>query len=136
MSGLQAAASDLIGRFAAAWNAADADALARLFEADASFVNIAAGLAEGRAAIASMHRSGFAGFLGGTSISFSEIRARPLGPAIGLAHGWWTIAPHHDAAGRALPARTGLLSLVLRESERAWAISAGHNTQTVPLPPP
>lgn len=126
---------DLLSQFASSWNRADADTLASLFDQDATFINIAAGLMQGRVEIASGHAKGFATSLGGTRIAFGEINVRQIAPHTGLAIARWSVPGHHSRAGRDLPQRSGLLSVIVRIERGKGSIVAGHNTQTAETPP-
>ena len=135
MDDLDRAARDLLFKFASSWDRGDAEALAALFDEDATFINIAAGLMQGRADIARGHAKGFAGFLGSTRIEFGEVTVRSIAPCIGLAIADWTIPGHRNRTGEHLPPRTGLLSVIVRSADGANSLAAGQNTQTAAPPP-
>ena len=134
MEGFADATRDRFARFLAAYNDGDAAGLAALFTEDATFVNVAAGLARGRDEIETMHGAGFASFLRGTQISFDDVEVRSLGPDHGIGLGHWSIHPHENGSGEKFPERRGLLSFVLVKSSEGWRIAAGQNTPEGDLP--
>ena len=102
--------------FAAAWNAADADALADLFAEDADFVNVVGVWWTRRRQIRVNHALGFRWMFPASRLVLGQVRVRELGD-VAVVHAPWTMtgqtAPDGDEAGE----RTGVLLLVVRRTE-------------------
>lgn len=82
--------------FADAWSANDGDALADSFADDGSLINPFGQRADGRAAIAEMYSTYFAGMLKGTTTSITLEHVRTLGDGHALTDAEQTI---YDSGG-------------------------------------
>ena len=103
--------------FAAAWNAADADALADLFAEDADFVNVVGVWWRRRRQIRVNHALGFRWMFPASRLVLGQVRVRELGD-VAVVHAPWTMtgqtAPDGDEAGEMmqnLPAEEGARQL-------------------------
>lgn len=123
--------------FEAAWNAADADALADLFAEDADFVNVVGVWWTRRRQIRLDHARGFRWMFPDSRLALGRLRVRDLGE-VAVVHAPWTMAglpavalgeDGADADGE----RTGVLLLVTRRTEAGtWEVVAAQNTDRVP----
>nr|WP_282447879.1 SgcJ/EcaC family oxidoreductase [Micrococcus sp. JXJ CY 30] len=76
--------------FAAAWNAADADALADLFAEDADFVNVVGVWWTRRRQIRVNHALGFRWMFAASRLVLGQVRVRELGD-VAVVHAPWTM---------------------------------------------
>ncbi|GAA1822397.1 YybH family protein [Nesterenkonia flava] len=147
-------------RFAEAWNAADAGALAELFAPDADFVNVVGLWFENRRRIRAAHDYGFRRIFGASRMSLERIKTRDLGPDVAVVHALWTLTgqtlPGHDSGSSDpesvgttregapeahLPAgtqseageRRGVFTFVMhRHGAGDWQCVAAQNTDRIP----
>lgn len=103
----------LIVAFVAAWNAHDADAMARAWTDDGDLVTVAGVHARGRAAIRATLAAEHGGALGGTTAAMRVVATRPLGD--GLVHADVEMELV-EASGR----RHMRVSIVARREQAGW----------------
>lgn len=131
---MSAAASDVarvVDSFAEAWNRHDMDAFARLFAADAEFVNVVGLWWKGRAEIKQAHEANHATMFRQSRLTLLETSVRFPSPGIAIARSRWRLDGHTGPDGQPLPARTGLLLNVLAASGGSWLIIDSQNTDIV-----
>lgn len=141
--------------FEAAWNAADADALADLFAEDADFVTVLGVWWTRRRQIRLDHARGFRWMFPESRLEMDEVRVRDLGD-VAVVHAPWTMTgpgvggevgeatgaggvreAGGDGSGGGDGERTGVLLLVVRRDEAgAWEVVAAQNTDRSPEPRP
>ncbi|MCR8675482.1 SgcJ/EcaC family oxidoreductase [Micrococcus sp. HG099] len=141
--------------FEAAWNAADADALANLFAEDADFVTVLGVWWTRRRQIRLEHARGFRWMFPESRLEMDEVRVRDLGD-VAVVHAPWTMTgpgvggeageatgsvgvreAGGDGSGGGDGERTGVLLLVVRRDEAgAWEVVAAQNTDRSPEPRP
>lgn len=141
-SGISSPAGIAAG-FAAAWNAADADALAALFVEDADFVNVVGLWWGSRSRIRSAHDYGFRKIFNGSEMRLETVTVRELGESVAVVHALWTLtgqspAPGDDP-GAALGTRQGVISFTVEHlpgtsetEDGGWLAVSAQNTDRVP----
>jgi uncharacterized protein (TIGR02246 family) len=122
------AMASLIDRWGFAWNAHDADALARLVSDDVRFVTVAGKRLLGRAEFHDHHRSIHAGQMRDSAWRTLGWEQRSLPGGLLLAHVEWTIDGDCDADLRPRPRRFGVFTWIVAASAGRMAIVAAHNT--------
>lgn len=134
---MKVAASGLLDRFAKAWSATDAHALAALFATDADFINPWGVKAEGRweieAFYAGAFRQGFAGSKGEGRL----VAVRAVSPEFGLIDARWRITNAKMPDGSPRADEQGILVGLIEKTENGWRILAMREnasaTDIVPL---
>jgi uncharacterized protein (TIGR02246 family) len=119
----------LLDAFAAAWAAGDAQAYARLFTQDASYITYFGANLAGPAAIESSHRRLFAGPMRASHLSWRD------GPDIRFIRPDVAIIVGHGAVAtpRGLePSST--ITLVAVRDEGTWRFASFQNTREAPFP--
>jgi uncharacterized protein (TIGR02246 family) len=119
-----------IKTFEAGWNAHDADALARAFHAEASFVNRFGRLVHGRAAIAAMHAPLFHSVYRDSTMScrIEEVDLLAEGAASGYVRFDLKTGDAMPGGPQDLPGR---MLAVLAQSGAEWAVKAVTNVAMV-----
>lgn len=124
---------DLPGRFAAAWNRRDADAIAALFVEDADFVNVVGLWWRRREDIRHAHDYGLRTFFRDTRMSVPRVEVRRVGKATAVVHFRWRIEGQYLPDGRVGGPRRGVMVMVAEEREgEGWVAVAAQNTDVVP----
>ncbi|GAA1496276.1 SgcJ/EcaC family oxidoreductase [Paeniglutamicibacter kerguelensis] len=119
--------------FAAAWNAADADALASLFAEDADFVNVVGLWWKTRSQIKHNHAYGFRRIFPRTVMTLDKVAVRELGPDVAVVHAAWSLSGQIGPSGDPVGDRSGVLSFTLsRSAEEHWLAVSAQNTDRVP----
>ena len=119
--------TSLLNQFVAYWNQKDAGKMASLFREDAEFTDIMGQIALGRAKIDAMHQFVFQRFMKEAVLSQEILYIRPVAPQHVMATCKWQTEGHTDPNGKSLPARTGLMQVILSEEAGEWQISLVHN---------
>lgn len=131
---MSAAASDVtrvVNGFAQAWNAHDMEAFARLFAADAEFVNVVGLWWKGRDEIRRAHEATHATMFRNSRLTLLETTVRFPSPQIAIARSRWRLEGHVAPDGQPLPERSGVLVNVLASEGGAWRIIDSQNTDIV-----
>ena len=123
---------DIARGFVDAWNRHDGDGIARLFTADADFVNVVGFHWEGRRAIAKAHRRGFAVMFGSSTQRLTRTSVRMLGGDTAVIHAHWHLTGQVDPHGTPVGDRRGVFTFVATRQEDGWLAVAAHNTDIVP----
>jgi len=128
--------------FAQAWNAADADALAALFVADADFVNVVGLWWNKRERIRAAHDYGFRKIFNGSQMQLEKVRVRQLGEDVAVVHGLWSLTGQNPAPGEssisAPGRRQGVISFTVQKqrgganNDGGWLAVSAQNTDRVP----
>lgn len=120
----------LMQRLNEAWAQGDADAYARLFTQDATYIAFDGSLSEGPQAIAEMHRPLFASFLKGSRLAGQSRDVRFLTPDVALVQISGAVVRRNQRrpSRRALSVQT---TVVVRQEDR-WLIAAFQNTRYRP----
>ena len=122
-----------IDRFADAWNAGDARALAALFDEDADFVNVVGIWWRRRRAIEKAHGYALTRFFRDSRLTVEEVAVKRLGADVATVHGRWRLEGQRAPDdGRPLDPRRGVLLLVLHRGGDGWSVAAAQNTDIVP----
>jgi uncharacterized protein (TIGR02246 family) len=127
-----AAIRDVQVRQAAAWNAHDAAAYAKLFAEDGDVVNVLGWWWQGRAAIQSKLAEAFAWVFRDSTLTITDVQTRLIDPSTAIAHVRWTLDGAKVPPGAPAPPREGIQLQVLRKTADQWLIVSFQNTNSVP----
>ena len=105
-----AAIREVQARQAAAWNAHDAVAYAKVFSEDGEVVNVLGWWWQGRAAIQSKLADAFAWVFRDRTLAITEVHTRFIDPSTAIAHVRWTLDGAKVPPGAAAPPREGISS--------------------------
>lgn len=130
--------------FAAAWNARDPDALARLFDADAEFVNVVGLWWHDREAIRRAHAYGLETLFPDSTLRVGRTVVKPLAPGVAVVLARMRLDGQSAVGSVEAPGvRHTVFSFVVREvspeavassasGARGWRCASAHNTDVVP----
>ena len=119
----------VVGKFCECINAKDAGTLSGLFTEDAEFVNIFGMRMRGRVAIDAGHRAAFEKALSGNRLGIKSTEVKTPAPNVAICHASWTRDRLPDAPESALPAGSGVLTMVLVDQGGTWRMAAVTNVQ-------
>ena len=131
MSAATSEVTQVIEAFAGAWNRHDMDAFARLFAADAEFVNVVGLWWRGRAEIRQAHEHIHTTIFKSSRLTVLETAVRFPLPQLAIARSRWQLEGHVSPEGQALPRRTGILVNVLILKDGHWTIIDSQNTDII-----
>jgi uncharacterized protein (TIGR02246 family) len=131
----EAAIRDVQVRQAAAWNAHDAAAYAKLFSEDGDVVNVLGWWWQGRAAIQSKLAEAFAWVFRDSTLTITDVQTRLIDPSTAIAHVRWALDGAKVPPGAPAPPREGIQLQVLRKTAGQWLIVSFQNTNSVPEQP-
>jgi uncharacterized protein (TIGR02246 family) len=120
--------------FVDAWNLHDIPSLAALFTDDAQFVNVLGMWWKGRDEIQSRLAGNHETIFKYSHLSPTGQDVYYLRPDIAIVHSTWMLTGQVDRAGNPVPAREGIITLVVARSAERWRINAFQNTDVVPVP--
>jgi uncharacterized protein (TIGR02246 family) len=120
----EAGIQTMIGEFEAAWNTADAAAIAGHFTADADFSGPDGEILTGSGAIETHYGELLATIYQGTTIEIEMTSIRWLGEDIALANGWWETSGITLPEGAEPPTGKGLYTEILVKDGDAWRIAS------------
>lgn len=131
-------AAEAMRSYMAAWDRADARAIAAQFAPDGDFINPTGFYARGPAAVEAFYSAAFArGYAG--SIGRFELRGvRRLARDV-IVDGVWSIEGARDADGRTRPTERGLATGVLVRGADGWRVALLReqaNSHDLQMPPP
>ncbi len=107
------------------------EAFARLFAADAEFVNVVGLWWKGRTQIKEAHEQTHATMFKHSRLSILETSVRFPSPRFAIARSRWRLEGHVAPDGQALPPRTGILVNVLASDGGTCTIIDSQNTDVV-----
>ncbi|MCT1828952.1 SgcJ/EcaC family oxidoreductase [Brevibacterium luteolum] len=122
---------DVVQRWEAAWNSADAEALAGLFAEDAEFVNVVGLWWHDRERIREAHAYGFSTIFPGSTITMGTPRVRMVGDRAATVHSKWRLCGQISTGGEPADEREGIFTFVLERREDGWIVVAAQNTDMV-----
>ena len=128
----EAAIREVQARQAAAWNAHDAVAYARLFTEEGDVVNVLGWWWQGRSAIQSKLSDAFAWVFRDSTLTITEVHTRFLDPSTAVAHVRWTMDGAKVPPGAQVSPREGIQIQVLRKVSGRWLIASFQNTNSIP----
>lgn len=131
----EAAIRDVQTRQAAAWNAHDAVAYAKLFAEDGDVVNVLGWWWRGRSEIQSKLSDAFAWVFRDSKLTVTEVHTRFIDPSTAIAHVRWTLDGAKVPPGAPAPPREGIQLQVLRKTDDGWLITSFQNTNSIPETP-
>ncbi len=123
---------DVVSGWEAAWNAADADALAALFADDADFVNVVGLWWHDRREIRRSHAFGFETIFPGSTITMGAPRVRLIGDDAAVVQSRWHLVGQVAPDGTPTGPRDGIFTYVLERRGDEWITVTAHNTDIVP----
>lgn len=119
--------------FRAAWNRADATALAEVFTEDADFINVVGFWWHGRDQIRFNHAIGFRDMFPDTTMVYEKTRVRDLGPGHAVVIARWRMSGQQDKTTDSRGGvRRGVLTFVVTRSDAGWRAVSAHNTDIIP----
>ena len=129
--------ASIVQTLADSWNSHDMDLYAAQFADDADFVNVLGMHWHGRPEIAARHAEVHRTIFRNSKLRVLDHSVRPLAPDIVLAHITWEMTGHEPPPGiLSSKVRQGIITVVFVERDGRWLITAFHNTDIVPMPPP
>lgn len=127
---LKAKVRALAELYAAAWNAADMDAMGALYAPEVHWVNIVGMHWQGKAQVDRAHRVFFDIMFKGVPLRLEEIEsvtALPGGAAVAVIR--WSVGAFKTPAGQPVPPSRDRMSLVLTPADGRLLIAHGANIQ-------
>ncbi len=129
----------IITGFQQAWNAHDANALAKLFVDDADFVNVTGLWWTTQERIRTAHAFGFANIFGQSTMNVGRTEIRMLGTDHAVVHARVTISGQNTPDGQETQDRRTVMSFVVTrlhdDHGDYWRAVSAHNTDVVPGSP-
>jgi len=116
------------------WNRHDMASFANLFADDAQFVNVIGLWWHGRAEIQKQHEALHATRMRTSHLVATETAVHFLRSNVAVLHLRWQLTGDTGIDGVTLPAREGIMSLVMVRAGRHWQIASAQNTDSIPLP--
>ena len=107
-----------------AWNKADAKMLADLWLTDGDYVSSTGRAAHGRAEVQKAFAEQWSTIYRGTKISHTFTSVNFVRRDVAIADGAFEISGMKDAAGKLLPARSGLSTVVAVKKGDRWYVAA------------
>ncbi len=120
--------SAVVRGFEDAWNRHDMDAFAKLFSADADFVNVVGMRWIGRDTIRQRHAASHATMFRASTLRTGDTTIHFLTPDVATARSVWTLSGISAENGEVAPVRTGILTHVLERIDGHWMIVLTQNT--------
>lgn len=129
----QTSPEDIPELFAQAWNARDPEALARLFDEDAEFVNVSGACWHDRDSIRQAHADRMERALHTSTLTPGETKVKLLSPQVAVVHTRMTLSDEDgaDAVTRAAPRMT-IASFVVHRAGDRWLCASAQNTDVIP----
>jgi uncharacterized protein (TIGR02246 family) len=107
-----------------AWNKADTKMLADLWLTDGDYVSSTGRTARGRAEVKKAFAEQWAGIYKGTKIAHTFTSVGFVRRDVAIADGAFEISGMKDAAGKLLPSRSGLSTIVAVKKGDRWYVAA------------
>src|SRR5215470_11761630 len=107
-----------------AWNKKDAKMLSDLWLTDGDYVSSTGRTATGRAEVEKAFAAQWAGLYKGTKLTHTLTSVRFLRKDVAIADGAFEISGMKDAAGKLLPTRSGLSTLIVVKKGDRWYVAA------------
>ena len=107
-----------------AWNKADAKMLADLWLTDGDYISSTGRTARGRAEVAKAFAEQWAGIYKGTKIAHTFTSVHFVRRDVAIADGAFEISGMKDSAGKRLPSRSGLSTIVAAKKGDRWYVAA------------
>ena len=107
-----------------AWNRKDAKMLADLWLTDGDYISSTGRTATGRAEVERAFAAQWAGLYKGTRLAHTLTLVRFLRKDVAIADGAFEISGMKDAAGKPLPTRSGLTTVVAARKGDRWYVAA------------
>lgn len=119
--------------FADAWNRHDMTSLARLFAADADFVNVVGIWWQDRRAIEEAHAFAHRTFFRHSHLHIDQVAVKQLRSDLATVHSTWTLSGQEEPDGSVGRPRRGILLFVAARDDGGWLVRTAQNTDIVPL---
>src|SRR5215475_4006044 len=107
-----------------AWNKKDGKRLSDLWPTDGDYVSSTGRTATGRAEVEKAFAAQWAGLYKGTKLTHTLTSVRFLRKDVAIADGAFEISGMKDAAGKLLPTRSGLSTLIVVKKGDRWYVAA------------
>ena len=107
-----------------AWNKADPKMLADLFLTDGDYISSTGRTARGRAEVEKAFAQQWAGIYRKTKIAVQVTNTRFVRRDVAVVDGTFEVSGMKDPAGKSLPARSGLSTIVAVKKGERWYIDA------------
>ena len=111
---------DRVKQYEAAYNAADADAVAAIYAVDGTHTYALGMTHRGRIEIAKGLREQFAGPMKGTRISITPLHIRPLSSDVAVEEASFSVSGLSDPSGTELPPVDGLCLGIYQKTGEQW----------------
>ncbi|GHO83530.1 SgcJ/EcaC family oxidoreductase [Dictyobacter formicarum] len=121
------AVEQVVKKLANAWNSHNEKDLAKLFREDGEFTDVSGQLMRGRAEIEQLHQHPFTTTLKHAILSIKDVRITWITPTSASVDVHWTTTGHQTPAEQSLPARNGLMNLIIVQEQDQWLIAIGHS---------
>ena len=118
--------------FSAAWAEHNGHKLAGIMADDVEFVTVRGVWLQGRANFEKYHTRILSGRFRDATNTPLEIRVRFLRPDEAVVHWSWVIEGEKDADGSPQPKRFGIMTMVVRKTDKGWKVSVAQNTNGSP----
>jgi len=112
------------GQLQDAWNKADARMLADLFLTDGDYISSTGRTARGRNEVEKAFAQQWAGIYRKTRIAVTITAVRFVRRDVAIVDGAFDVSGMKDAAGKVLPARNGLSTIVAVKKGERWYVAA------------
>jgi len=123
--------------FARAWNDRDSDAIASLFDEDASFVNADGRVWHDRVSIREAHASRSDRPVNKSTVVTGETKVKLLSPEFAVVHARMTLSGEEPAGANTPPGQgTTIVSFVVHRAGERWRCASAQNTNVIPHPEP
>lgn len=119
------------GLFARAWNDRNPDALARLFDEDAQFVNVTGVCWHDRESIRKAHVDGLKPLATNSILAIDETTVKLLAPDIALVHSRMTLSDQPPGGAGQTGPRATIISFVVHRTIDRWLCASAHRTDVV-----
>ena len=128
---------EIPARFAQAWNARDADAIAALFDEDADFVNVVGIWWENREDIRRAHDYGLRVIFKDSDLKVTKTKVKYLSETIATVHARMRLKGQSPAkegeGGSSKPEmRFNIFTFIVHKTGQGWSCAAAQNTDIVP----
>jgi uncharacterized protein (TIGR02246 family) len=119
--------------FVKAWNDRNAGAIARLFAADAEFVNVVGLWWHNRDDIFKAHDYGLKNIFKDSKLSLGTVRERRLADSVAVVHARMKLEGQTPHGGIKRPGtRRNIFTFVMQKQQDGWICVAAHNTDVIP----
>jgi pyridoxamine 5'-phosphate oxidase family protein len=120
--------TEVTDRLIEAWNRHHAQDFAALFSTHAEWIDVLGQVGRGPAEIEQRHALAFSSVLKQSTLTIHERHMTELRPDVALVRLVWESTGDQTPGGKPVPARHGLLTMVMTKEQGHWLVVSGHNT--------